>query len=182
LRRRPRATSSWSWVYRRTSRAQQSPAELALYIINFPQLIAGPIIRSHLIADQLDNRSVAFADIDIGVARFATDLAKKLLIANPDRRGRRNCSARRPPICRYGRCGWGCCATGCGFISGLLRLFRHGDRAGAHVRLPVSGELQLSLYRHFDPGFLATVAHDAVVLVPRLTSISRSAAAAGGPG
>ena len=83
LRRRPRATSCWSWVYRRTSRAQQSPAALALYIINFPQLIAGPIIRYHLIADQLDNRSVAFADIDIGVARFATDLAKKLLIANP---------------------------------------------------------------------------------------------------
>jgi alginate O-acetyltransferase complex protein AlgI len=83
LRRHPRATSCWSWVYRRTSRAQQSPAAFALYIINFPQLIAGPIIRYHLIADQLDKRPVAFADIDIGVARFAAGLAKKLLIANP---------------------------------------------------------------------------------------------------
>jgi alginate O-acetyltransferase complex protein AlgI len=70
-------------VYRGSAQAQRSPAAFALYIINFPQLIAGPIIRYRPIAGQLDHRPVSFDDVDIGVARFAAGLAKKLLIANP---------------------------------------------------------------------------------------------------
>jgi alginate O-acetyltransferase complex protein AlgI len=70
-------------VYRGTAQAQCSPTAFALYIINFPQLIAGPIIRYRPFAPQLDHRSVSFSDFDIGVARFAAGLAKKLLIANP---------------------------------------------------------------------------------------------------
>ncbi len=70
-------------VYRGTAQAQRSPTAFALYIINFPQLIAGPIIRYRPFAPQLDHRSVSFSDFDIGVARFAAGLAKKLLVANP---------------------------------------------------------------------------------------------------
>ena len=70
-------------VYRGTQRAQQSPLAFTLYIINFPQLIAGPIIRYSQIADQLGKRNVTFGDVDAGVMRFTTGLAKKLLIANP---------------------------------------------------------------------------------------------------
>src|SRR5207248_343182 len=70
-------------VYRRVQPAQQSPLAFTLYIINFPQLIAGPIIRYRQIVDQLGARSVGLADVDAGVARFCTGLAKKLLIANP---------------------------------------------------------------------------------------------------
>lgn len=70
-------------VYRGGKRAQQSPLAFTLYIINFPQLIAGPIIRYYQIVDQLAARSVGLADVDIGIARFTTGLAKKLLIANP---------------------------------------------------------------------------------------------------
>ncbi len=70
-------------VYRGTAQAQRSPAAFTLYIINFPQLIAGPIIRYRPIAPQLENRTVSFDDLDYGVARFAAGLAKKLLIANP---------------------------------------------------------------------------------------------------
>lgn len=69
-------------VYRGVQRAQQSLLAFTLYIINFPQLIAGPIIRYWLIVDQLGARSVTFSDVDTGITRFCTGLAKKLLIAN----------------------------------------------------------------------------------------------------
>ena len=70
-------------VYRGVAQAQRSAVAFTLYIINFPQLIAGPIIRYRPIAPQLGERVVSFDDIDTGVARFAAGLAKKLLIANP---------------------------------------------------------------------------------------------------
>jgi alginate O-acetyltransferase complex protein AlgI len=70
-------------IYRGIAQAQRSPVAFALYIINFPQLIAGPIIRYRPFAPQLENRTVSFSDVDAGVARFAAGLAKKLLIANP---------------------------------------------------------------------------------------------------
>src|SRR5262249_8664614 len=38
----------------------------------------------------------------------------------------------------------------------------------ADVRLPLPGELRLPLLGHFDTGFLATMAHHALRLVPRL--------------
>ena len=70
-------------VYRGVAQPQGSPTAFTLYIINFPQLIAGPIIRYRPIAPQLGFRAVSFDDVDAGVARFAAGLAKKLLIANP---------------------------------------------------------------------------------------------------
>ncbi len=70
-------------VYRRRVPAQPSASAFALYIVNFPQLIAGPIIRYREIADQLGARPVRFADIDAGVRRFTVGLVKKLLIADP---------------------------------------------------------------------------------------------------
>src|SRR6185369_8315865 len=70
-------------VHRRSVTSQPSPISFALYIINFPQLIAGPIIRYRQIANQLGTRAVRFADIDAGVVRFTVGLVKKLLIADP---------------------------------------------------------------------------------------------------
>jgi len=70
-------------VYRGTAQAQQSRVPFTLYILNFPQLVAGPIIRYAPMAPQLPHRDVCFEDIDIGVMRFVAGLAKKLLIANP---------------------------------------------------------------------------------------------------
>ena len=40
-------------VYRRDAAAQKGPVQAALYLLLFPQLIAGPIIRYREIADQL---------------------------------------------------------------------------------------------------------------------------------
>jgi alginate O-acetyltransferase complex protein AlgI len=70
-------------VYRGVAPPQRSPVPFALYIINFPQLIAGPIVRYRPISAQLTERSTTFIDFETGVVRFAVGLAKKLLIANP---------------------------------------------------------------------------------------------------
>src|SRR6516165_1435294 len=70
-------------VYRGVAQPQRSGLAFTLYIINFPQLIAGPIVRYRPIAGQLEERTVSFNDFDQGLARFAAGLAKKLLIANP---------------------------------------------------------------------------------------------------
>lgn len=70
-------------VYRGVLPPQMSLSAFALYIVNFPQLIAGPIIRYRQIADQLDTRTVGLGDVEQGILRFATGLAKKLLIADP---------------------------------------------------------------------------------------------------
>ncbi|HXI27320.1 MAG TPA: MBOAT family O-acyltransferase, partial [Vicinamibacterales bacterium] len=69
-------------VYRRDATAQKSPVHAALYLLLFPQLIAGPIIRYRDIADQLASRRVTIDDFAWGVHRFVIGLAKKVLIAN----------------------------------------------------------------------------------------------------
>jgi alginate O-acetyltransferase complex protein AlgI len=69
-------------VYRRDATAQKSPVHAALYLLLFPQLIAGPIIRYRDIADQLASRLVSLDDFASGVRRFIIGLAKKVLIAN----------------------------------------------------------------------------------------------------
>jgi alginate O-acetyltransferase complex protein AlgI len=69
-------------VYRRDATAQKSPVHAALYLLLFPQLIAGPIIRYRDIADQLARRLVTLDDFAAGVRRFIIGLAKKVLVAN----------------------------------------------------------------------------------------------------
>ena len=69
-------------VYRRDAVAQKSPVHAALYLLLFPQLIAGPIIRYRELADQLARRVVALDDFAQGVRRFVLGLAKKMLVAN----------------------------------------------------------------------------------------------------
>jgi alginate O-acetyltransferase complex protein AlgI len=69
-------------VYRRDATAQKSPVHAALYLLLFPQLIAGPIIRYRDLAGQLARRIVSVDDFAYGVRRFIIGLAKKVLIAN----------------------------------------------------------------------------------------------------
>ena len=69
-------------VYRGDAMAQKSPVHAALYLLLFPQLIAGPIIRYREIADQLACRTVTAADLAYGIRRFVIGLSKKVLIAN----------------------------------------------------------------------------------------------------
>jgi alginate O-acetyltransferase complex protein AlgI len=69
-------------VYRRDATAQKSPVHAALYLLLFPQLIAGPIIRYRDLADQLARRVVTLDGFADGVRRFIIGLSKKVLIAN----------------------------------------------------------------------------------------------------
>ena len=69
-------------VYRGDATAQKSPVHAALYLLLFPQLIAGPIIRYRDIASQLARREVTLDDFAYGVRRFIIGLAKKVLVAN----------------------------------------------------------------------------------------------------
>jgi alginate O-acetyltransferase complex protein AlgI len=69
-------------VARGDATAQKGPVEAALYLLFFPQLIAGPIIRYRDIAAQLTERVLTTGDVAIGVRRFAVGLAKKMLVAN----------------------------------------------------------------------------------------------------
>ncbi len=69
-------------IYRRKSTAARNPADTALYIFFFPQLVAGPILRWSAIAPQLVQRVVTREGFADGIRRFAGGLAKKVLIAN----------------------------------------------------------------------------------------------------
>lgn len=70
-------------VYRRSRPAQKSPVQFVTYIAMFPQLIAGPIVRYHEIADQLgDTRRPKLVDFADGFPRFALGLCKKVIIAD----------------------------------------------------------------------------------------------------
>lgn len=71
-------------VYRGIHKPLKNFWDYQLYIILFPKLIAGPIIRYHELADQLTDRS-EFETNDnrlMGFYRFAIGLGKKVLIAN----------------------------------------------------------------------------------------------------
>jgi alginate O-acetyltransferase complex protein AlgI len=69
-------------IYRRKSRAARNPADVALYIFFFPQLIAGPILRWSAMAPQFARRFVTRAGFVEGIRRFIGGLAKKMIVAN----------------------------------------------------------------------------------------------------
>ena len=69
-------------VYRKEVPAQRDVYKLALYIVLFPQLVAGPIVKYHDVCEQIDERKVEFKYVIIGLKRFIVGLAKKVLIAN----------------------------------------------------------------------------------------------------
>lgn len=69
-------------VYRHTAEVRRKPLDLALYILLFPQLIAGPIVRYHEIADALVRRTLSRPGVAEGVRRFILGLGKKMIIAN----------------------------------------------------------------------------------------------------
>jgi alginate O-acetyltransferase complex protein AlgI len=71
-------------VFRRVHKPLDNFWSYQLYIIFFPKLIAGPIIRYHDLADQIEDRSKneTLDNVLTGFYRFAIGLAKKVLIAN----------------------------------------------------------------------------------------------------
>jgi len=71
-------------VYRNVHPPLKRVTDYAMYILMFPQLIAGPIVRFNEIADQITDRRT-FEKMEYrysGFFRFVIGLAKKVLIAN----------------------------------------------------------------------------------------------------
>jgi len=69
-------------VYRRVTKPASNFPDYLLYMVLFPQLIAGPIIRYHDIYEQIENRAHSLDNFFEGLFRFILGLGKKVLIAN----------------------------------------------------------------------------------------------------
>ncbi len=69
-------------VYRQPEVVQKNLIDYATYIMLFPQLIAGPIVRYGDIRPQLKDHPVTREKLSAGIFRFVIGLGKKVLIAN----------------------------------------------------------------------------------------------------
>ncbi|MCR5645402.1 MAG: MBOAT family protein [Bacteroidales bacterium] len=69
-------------VYRGTTPPSKKLTDYVLYIMMFPQLIAGPIVNYNSVAAQLIDRTSTMEDRVVGFYRFIIGLSKKVLIAN----------------------------------------------------------------------------------------------------
>ena len=69
-------------TYRNVHRPMERLTDYMLYIIMFPQLIAGPIVRYCDIADEIRCREQNWAESLQGFYRFVIGLSKKVLIAD----------------------------------------------------------------------------------------------------
>ncbi|MBC9811600.1 MBOAT family protein [Crocinitomicaceae bacterium CZZ-1] len=69
-------------VYRGVNPPVKNFSLYLLFILSFPQMIAGPIVKFNHIAHQLANRDETADDRLLGFYRFCIGLGKKVLIAN----------------------------------------------------------------------------------------------------
>ena len=69
-------------VYRGDAKAKRNIIDFGTYVVLFPQLIAGPIVRYVDIAEQLENRTHTLEKTAYGIQRFCIGLGKKVLFAN----------------------------------------------------------------------------------------------------
>jgi len=69
-------------IYRGDAKVQKDITTFGAYVAAFPQLVAGPVIRYHTIAEELNERTESFENFATGLRRFVAGLAKKVLIAN----------------------------------------------------------------------------------------------------
>ena len=69
-------------VYRGITPPSKKLTDYVLYIMMFPQLIAGPIVNYNSVAAQLVERTSTMEDRVVGFYRFIIGLGKKVLIAN----------------------------------------------------------------------------------------------------
>lgn len=69
-------------VFRKVAPAQKNIFHLGLYISLFPQLVAGPIVRYHSIAEQIQERTTTKEQFHKGIKRFILGFSKKAMIAD----------------------------------------------------------------------------------------------------
>ncbi|MDR0819807.1 MAG: MBOAT family protein [Oscillospiraceae bacterium] len=69
-------------LYWGKTEVQRNPLDFACYVMLFPQLIAGPIVRYADVAAELKDREHSLSRFSAGARRFVIGLAKKILISN----------------------------------------------------------------------------------------------------
>ena len=164
-------------VYRRDVKAERNIIDFGAYVVMFPQLIAGPIVKYRDVSDQLHvyKHRYNLKQIEEGMTLFTFGLAKKVLLADavgalwtdiigvadsPSTTfvGLANAS---PPAGGGAPPPSGCSST----LLGSPPPRRGGGKGGdAGLRLP--RKLQLPLYLRLHHRVLAALAHDPVRLVP----------------
>ena len=69
-------------IYRGDAEVARTPLQACIYLMFFPQLIAGPIIRYKSIANEIAVRRENIDDFSDGIGRLIIGIGKKVLIAN----------------------------------------------------------------------------------------------------
>ena len=69
-------------VYRNERLKSTRSRDVLLYIVLFPQLVAGPIVRYEDVADEIKSRRHTLEQLANGLRRFIIGLSKKLMIAD----------------------------------------------------------------------------------------------------
>ena len=69
-------------VRRGHAKVQKNPLNVALYVVLFPQLVAGPIVRYTTVEEEIIGRRENIDDFSDGLVRFMLGLGKKMLLAN----------------------------------------------------------------------------------------------------
>ncbi len=69
-------------VYRKKVKANRNIIHTSLYLMFFPQLIAGPIVRYSTIENEIKNRCETWDEFCYGVRRFIRGFGKKIILAN----------------------------------------------------------------------------------------------------
>lgn len=69
-------------VYRGNVKAERNIIDFGAFVVLFPQLIAGPIVKYTDVSRELKQRTVNMQDLTEGITTFVYGLGKKVLIAN----------------------------------------------------------------------------------------------------
>jgi alginate O-acetyltransferase complex protein AlgI len=76
------ATSYLIDVYRKKVKPAETIVGFGMYLANFPQLIAGPIVRYAEIEKSIKDRPITMHGFSDGIIRFCVGLGKKIIIAD----------------------------------------------------------------------------------------------------
>lgn len=69
-------------LYLRKVKVQKNIINLATYIVMFPKVLAGPIVRYSDIDKEIENRTITTSKIADGIGVFVKGLGKKVILAN----------------------------------------------------------------------------------------------------
>ena len=122
-------------VYQGKMKADKNLLNFMAYVLMFPQLVAGPIVRYIDIQKQFEHRIITINGFSNGIRRFCFGFAKKVLIANTVAKAADKIFALPVEQIDFATAWLG---GGVLRITNLLRfqwLFRHGNRSCCNVRI-----------------------------------------------